>query len=84
MNLKVNAENEKQILENSKLSDEIEKLLEISGFFLFALYIINFMLGKFQNFNSLDKWNENTKDLYHSEYSHVGFSKEGEELMPFM
>jgi len=63
---------------------EIDKLLEISSFLLFGLYILNFIIGRYQLISRLEKWNEQTKDILSSEYAHIGFHSVTSTDFPFV
>lgn len=67
-----------------KLPYEVEKILELLSFLLLSAYLANFIYGKLQNMNMIETWNERTRELFESEYSHVGFSNNPLQKTPFM
>lgn len=67
-----------------ELSYEIEMMIEFISVVLFLIFLLNFMLGKVQTFNILEKWNKDTKEFFVNNYAHVGFSEESQYELAFM
>lgn len=63
---------------------EIEKLLEITSFILFGLYILNFIIGRYQLISRLERWNNQTKEVISNEYAHIGFHSVNSTEFPFV
>ena len=71
-----------QVIEGNKgkgnytLPHEIDYISEIGSFLLFFLFIINLFFGKVQNYNKLERWNEDTKEFLDKNYAHIGFQNQ--------
>jgi hypothetical protein len=74
-------EEEKQRME---LIRQVEIILELISLLLFSVFLLNYLFGKIQSYNVLERWNSSTKDYFIKNYAHVGFSEEPQYNMPFM
>ena len=67
-----------------KIPDNLDKLLEIFGFIIFVMYIINYIYGKYSNLNMIEYWNSSLNNIYTVNYAHIGFNKDVNMQSPFM
>lgn len=74
-------EEEKQRM---NLIRQIELILELISLLIFSVFLLNYLFGKIQSYNVLERWNSATKDFFVKNYAHVGFSEEPQYDMPFM
>jgi hypothetical protein len=70
--------------ERMNLIRQIELILELVSLLLFSVFLLNYLFGKIQSYNVLERWNSTTKDFFVKNYAHVGFSEETQYDMPFM